>query len=77
MNGLEKVKKVSGKHISTIKGLIALLFGIALVYIARSVIINIIVFSCGLLLMYYSLGELKLQKIRAYIDQMVIKILGR
>ena len=80
MPGSEKIKKYSnsaikwgGKHMSLIKGFVALLFGIALLYRSHRVFINFIVFSCGLLLIYYGLVELKLKRITGFVDRMIDK----
>ena len=62
------------KHVSFIKGLAALAFGIALAYIAREVVINLIVFSCGIFLIYFGLTKLKLIKITNIIDQTISKL---
>ncbi|MCK4517629.1 hypothetical protein KAT92_02555 [Candidatus Babeliales bacterium] len=84
MPDTEKLKDLSrsaarwgGKNISIIKGLAALLFGISLIYLSHRIVINLVVFSCGLLLIYYGFGELKLQKITGFIDRMAAKILRR
>jgi hypothetical protein len=62
------------KHLSLIKGLVALIFGISLVYLSHKLIINLIVFSGGMLLIYYGLVELKLRKITDFIDGLVSKL---
>ena len=64
------------KHLSLIKGLIALIFGISLIYLSHKLIINIIVFSAGLLLIYYGLIMLKLRKITDFIDGIVARLRG-
>jgi len=69
-----QIMKLGGKHISLIKGFLALLFGIALLYRSHRVFINFIVFSCGLMLVYYGLVELKLRKITDFIDKMIAKL---
>jgi hypothetical protein len=62
------------KHFSVIMGLGAMLFGITLAYIAREVVINLIVFTCGLFLIYYGLVKLKLKKVTDAIDQIISKL---
>ncbi|MBU1007857.1 hypothetical protein KKA53_02155 [Candidatus Dependentiae bacterium] len=63
-----------GKHITLIKGLLALLFGVALLYRSHRVFINFIVFCSGSALIYYGLVELKLRKITDFIDKMIAKL---
>ena len=62
------------KHVSFLKGLFALFFGVALILLAHRVIINLFVFSCGALLIYYGLTELKLYKITSFIDSFFAKL---
>jgi hypothetical protein len=69
----EATIKWSNKHISLLKGLGALAFGISLVYLSHKLILNLIVFSAGLLLIYYGLIELRLKKITDIIDKIVAK----
>lgn len=64
----------SKKNISLLKGLGALLFGIALIYLSHRLILRLIVFFFGLLLIYYGLTELKLKKITNFIDKLVGKL---
>lgn len=63
----------SSKHIALLKGLGALLIGILFVYLSHKLILNLIVFSGGLLLIYYGLVKLKLKKITDFIDKIVAK----
>lgn len=81
MPNVEKLKEYSdatikwgGKHWSLLKGLGALLFGVLLVYLSHKLIINLIVFSFGLLLIYFGMKELKLKKLTDFADKMVDKI---
>jgi len=78
---METVKEISKttmkwgrKNISLIKGLSALLLGIALVYLSHRLILNLVVFSFGLVLIYFGLKELRLKKITDFIDNMIAKI---
>jgi hypothetical protein len=71
---LDKLIDWSNKHVSFLTGLAALIFGIALAYIAREVVINLIVFTCGIFLIYYGLVKLKLKKITDVIDQAIAKL---
>lgn len=80
MANMDKLKEYSqvavgwgNRHISLLKGLAALLFGISLVYLSHRLILNLIVFSAGLLLIYYGLVELRLKKITDVIDKIVAK----
>lgn len=68
--------KWGGKNISLIKGFLALLFGITLLYRSHRVFINFIVFSCGLGLIYYGLVELKLRKVTNFVDKIIAKLRG-
>lgn len=81
MANVDKVKELTqmtvkwgNKHISLLKGLGALLFGTALVYLSHKLILNLIVFTAGLLLIYYGLHMLKLKKITDFIDRIVLKL---
>lgn len=59
------------KHMTFLKGLGALLFGISLVSLSHRLILNLIVFTAGLLLIYYGLVILKLKKITDFIDKLL------
>jgi len=70
----ERAYQWGGRHFSFVKGIFALLFGIALIYLARGVILNLIVFSGGLMLVYYGLLALRLTKITDFIDKVAAKL---
>lgn len=70
---MTKVSSWGGKHISLLKGLGALLFGTALIYLSHKLLINILVFIFGAALIYYGLVELKLKKITDFIDKILAK----
>lgn len=65
--------KWSTANLSLLKGIGALIFGIALIYLSHPVIINLIVFSCGICLLYYGLKKLRLKKITNFIDKYIIE----
>ena len=71
---MEKIKEFAIKNLSLIKGLGAMLLGIALVGIAHKVFINLIVFSCGALLIYYAMVELKLRKATSFINNLISRL---
>lgn len=70
----DKACSWGGKHVSFIKGFLALLFGILLIYLSHKVIINLIVFLGGMMLIYYGLVALKLRRITDVIDKLLRKI---
>ena len=74
----EKIKEYSQvvyrwscENITLLKGIAALIFGISLIYLSHRIIINLIVFVCGALLIYYGLVQLRLRKITNIIDDIV------
>jgi len=71
---MEKLKEFALKHLSTIKGLGAMLFGVALVYTAHEVFINLIVFTSGVLLIYYAMVELKLRVVTNFVDHLIRRL---
>jgi len=70
----EQAVEWGGKHVSFLKGLGALFFGVLLIYVSRQLFANVIVFGCGVILIYYALNKLKLKKITDFIDKMVGKL---
>ncbi len=62
------------KNLSYIKGFVALAFGIALVYRSHFLVINLIVFTVGILFIYYGLIALKLKKITSIIDKLITSL---
>lgn len=62
------------KHTSMIIGVLAIAFGFFLAYISRAVIINLIVFSLGLFLVYYGFLKLKVTKVTDFVDKLIAKI---
>lgn len=70
----EEAVKWSRSNFTIIKGLAAIIFGIALIYTSHPLLINIIVFACGALLVYYGLVILRMKKITGWIDRIVESI---
>jgi hypothetical protein len=62
------------RHTSLIIGVLAIAVGLFLAYMSRAVVINLIVFSFGLFLIYYGFLRLKVTKVTDFVDKLIAKI---
>jgi len=58
-----------GKHLTILKGLAALTFGLILIFITIKIIVNMIVFLVGAAFIYHGLVVLKITQITDIIDR--------
>lgn len=61
-------------NMDVVKGLLALIFGCMFMVLAYRIILNVILFSAGLLLVYYGLLLLKMKQAIDFADQLGQKI---
>jgi hypothetical protein len=66
--------KIETEKNRTIKGILAIVFGLFLVILAHKIILRMIFFTCGILFIYYGLIMLKIKQATSYIDRIVNKI---
>lgn len=70
MANFEKIGKWGADNLT---GLLAIIAGLALLGITYKIIINIILFTLGLVLVYFGLVKLKITKITNFIDNLIKK----
>jgi hypothetical protein len=68
MADLEKIGKWGADNLT---GLLAIVAGLALLGITYKIIINIILFSFGLVLVYFGLVKLKVTKVTNFVDKLI------
>ena len=61
-------------NLNVIKGLLAIIFGLAFMVWAYKIIFNMALFVVGGMLIYYGLVILKIKQVTDLIDQMVAKV---
>ena len=70
MANLEKIGKWGADNLT---GLLAIIAGLALLGITYKIIINIILFSLGIVLVYFGLVRLKVTRIVNVVDNLIKK----
>ncbi len=63
---LEKVKKWGADNLT---GLLAIIAGLILLVITYKIILNLIVFSCGAMLVYFGFARLKIKQVTDFMDK--------
>jgi len=71
MADIEKVKKWGADNLT---GILAIVAGLILLGITYKIIINLILFSVGLALIYFGLTKLKITVVTAFMDKIFAKI---
>lgn len=69
-----KPKSPNVPNLNVIKGLLAIIFGLAFMIWAYKIIFNVIIFVIGAILIYYGLVILRVKQVTNLIDQMIGKI---
>ncbi len=64
---LDKVKKWGSDNLS---GLLAIIAGIILIVITYKIILNLIVFSAGIMLVYFGFARLRIKQVTDFMDKM-------
>ena len=70
-NNLDKITKWGADNLV---GILAIIAGLILLGITYKIILNIIIFSLGIMLLYFGLARLKITAITNFMDNMAIKI---
>ena len=66
--------KITSPNFNTLKGTLAIIFGVMFIVLAYKIVLNIIFFAAGLMLVYYGLMILNVKQATDYIDKAVGKI---
>ncbi len=61
-------------NLDTVKGILALVFGLLLLGVAFKIILHVVLFVTGFMLIYYGLAVLKIKQATDYIDIVIAKI---
>lgn len=69
-----KPKNINVPNMNVIKGLLAIIFGLAFMIWAYKIIFNVIIFVIGAMLIYYGLVILKIKQVTDFIDGVVVKV---
>ena len=67
-------RKVESENNYTVKGILAIVFGLFLVVLAHKIILRMIFFTSGILFIYYGLVTLKIKQATGLSDRIVNKI---
>ena len=70
-NNLENIKKWGADNLT---GILAIIAGLILLGITYKIILNIIIFSAGVALLYFGLARLKIKQLTDFMDSMLAKI---
>ena len=70
-NNLESIKKWGADNLT---GILAIIAGLILLGITYKIILNIIIFSVGIALVYFGLARLKIKQVTDVMDNILAKI---
>ena len=70
-NNLENIKKWGADNLT---GILAIIAGLILLGITYKIILNIIIFSVGIALVYFGLARLKIKQVTDVMDNILAKI---